>query len=78
MRRDRRTDGPPRPSHTERSSSIPEIVAGDLPEEYVRFLYGTRVNRETQVFSRPDALLRAAPQRSPRRGRTPNRSRKRS
>ena len=32
------------------------IICDDLPADYVRFLYGNRIDRETMVFSRSDAL----------------------
>jgi hypothetical protein len=36
------------------------IVCEDLPEAYVRQLYGDRIGRDTEVFSRPDALRKSA------------------
>ena len=43
----------------------PIIVSDDIPAEYLRRLLGRRINRETVVFSRSDAL-REAEAESPR------------
>ncbi len=35
------------------------IICDDLPEAYVRFLYGNRIDRAAVVFSRSDAMRAA-------------------
>ena len=35
------------------------ILSDDLPEAYLRFLYGSRIDQRTLIHSRPDAVREA-------------------
>jgi uncharacterized protein YbjT (DUF2867 family) len=37
----------------------PELTSDDLPEAYLRFLYGSRIDHRTIIHSRPDAIREA-------------------
>jgi hypothetical protein len=52
----------------------PIIVSDDLPEAYVRLLYGDRIDRDVPIFSRTDAVRQgeAERHRSPKKDHHPH------